>query len=83
MTLVYFSWIRETIGKSEEEIILPLDVTTVSGLIAHLKSLGEEYQAALAKPELLKIAIDQEYAGPDNSIASASEIAIFPPVTGG
>ena len=45
MKLVYFSWIRERIGKPEEEVVLPESVRDVSSLLKWLKSRGEEYEA--------------------------------------
>ncbi len=48
--LVYFAWVRERIGKAEEDIVLPETVRTVSDLLTHLTSLGEEYEAALQFP---------------------------------
>ena len=44
--LVYFAWVRERIGKGEEEIDLPASVVTVGDLLNHLKTLGEEYEIA-------------------------------------
>mgnify|MGYP002132078625 CR=1 FL=1 len=39
--LVYFAWVRERIGKGEEEIDLPAAVKTGGDLLRHLKTLGE------------------------------------------
>ena len=54
--LIYFAWIREKIGKAEEEITLPASVTTVGDLLLHLKTLGEEYEAALEHDRVIAIA---------------------------
>ena len=32
--LVYFAWVRERIGKQEEDVSLPADVVTVEDLMA-------------------------------------------------
>jgi len=81
--LVYFAWVRERIGKNEEEIELPQDVETVRDLLAHLKTLGEDYEAALAHPNAIRVAINQEHADHGEMIGNAREIALFPPMTGG
>ncbi|MBN9028256.1 MAG: molybdopterin converting factor subunit 1 [Rhizobiales bacterium] len=81
--LVYFAWVRERIGKAEEDIVLPASVRTVSDLLTHLTSLGEEYEAALQFPEVIRVAIDQEHVEHDEPIAGAREIGLFPPMTGG
>ena len=39
VNLVYFSWVRERIGKGEETLELPADVITIADLLAHLKTL--------------------------------------------
>jgi molybdopterin synthase sulfur carrier subunit len=74
---------RQIIGKSEEDIVLPADVTTVGGLIDFLKERDDAYVSAFADPRIVRAAIDQAHAPLDASIAGAREIAFFPPVTGG
>ncbi|KXF77743.1 molybdopterin synthase sulfur carrier subunit [Paramesorhizobium deserti] len=81
--LVYFAWVRERIGKPEEEIELPADIRTVGELLDHLKTRGEEYEAALEYPDVIRVAIDQEHVDHGEKIAGAREIALFPPMTGG
>ncbi|SCB15133.1 molybdopterin synthase sulfur carrier subunit [Rhizobium hainanense] len=81
--LVYFAWVRERIGKAEEEISLPAEVVTVGDLLSHLKGLGEEYEAALQFPNAIRVAINMEHAEHDEPIAGAREIGLFPPMTGG
>lgn len=81
--LVYFAWVRERIGKGEEELDLPAGVETAGDLIRHLKTLGEEYEIALAHEDVIRIAVDQEYIEHGERISGAREIAIFPPMTGG
>lgn len=81
--IVYFAWVRERIGKDHEEIVLPASVITVSDLLAHLKTLGDEYQHALEFDRVIRVALDQEHADHDEKIGGAREIGIFPPMTGG
>lgn len=83
MKLIYFAWVRERIGKREEEIELPPDVTDVRGLLAWLKTRGEEYENALQYPEVIRVAIDHEHVDHRQKLAGACEIALFPPMTGG
>ncbi|WP_026619220.1 sulfur-carrier protein [Ensifer sp. WSM1721] len=83
VNLVYFSWVRERIGKGEEMLELPADVVTVADLIAHLKTRGEEYKAAFEHQNVIRAAINQEHVDHGEPIAGAREIALFPPMTGG
>ena len=83
MKAVYFAWVRERIGKPEEEIAPPETVTTVAELVQWLSSQGEEYAYAFENPEIVRAAIDQTHVKPAAPIAGAREIAFFPPMTGG
>jgi len=83
MRLMYFAWVRERIGKSEEELDPPPGVATVSDLIAWLSGRGEGYAHAFEKPSTVRAALDKVHARPDTPIAGAKEVAFFPPMTGG
>ncbi|MDQ0454121.1 molybdopterin converting factor subunit 1 [Rhizobium paknamense] len=81
--LVYFAWVRERIGKDEEELDLPDTVKTGTDLIAHLTGLGENYAEAFQFPKAIRIAINQEHVDHHEPISDAREIGLFPPMTGG
>jgi molybdopterin synthase sulfur carrier subunit len=83
MKLVYFAWVRERIGKAEEEVVPPASVTTVADLMRWLGSRGEEYAHAFENPKVIRAAIDKSHVRPETAIAGANEIAFFPPMTGG
>jgi molybdopterin synthase sulfur carrier subunit len=83
MKLIYFAWVRERIGKAEEVVDLPAGLETVSDLLGWLRDRGEEYENALQHPEVIRVAINQEHVAHGEKIAGASEIALFPPMTGG
>jgi molybdopterin synthase sulfur carrier subunit len=83
MKAVYFAWVRERIGKSDEDIAPPDSVTNVGELIQWLVGHGEEYSYAFENPEIIRAAIDQEHVKHSASITGAREVAFFPPMTGG
>ncbi len=83
MRILYFAWVRERVGRGEEEIALPEGVTTVAGLIDHLAGRDEGYAYAFAERDTIRAAIDQELVEHDAPLAGAREIAFFPPMTGG
>lgn len=83
MKAVYFAWLRERVGKAEEELDPPSTVTTVADLIAWLSRQGEGYAYAFEKPSTVRAALDRVHARHDAIIAGAKEIAFFPPMTGG
>jgi molybdopterin synthase sulfur carrier subunit len=83
LKLRYFAWVRERVGKPEEDIEVPSGVATVAELMVWLSSRGEEYAHAFANPTVIRAAIDRTHVRPDTAIRNASEIAFFPPMTGG
>ena len=83
MVIKYFSWIKEHIGKSEEQIILPSNINNINQLINYLNEIDEKYKLLYEKKELIKIAVNKTYSSFDTKIRDSDEIAFFPPVTGG
>ncbi|HVV41830.1 MAG TPA: molybdopterin converting factor subunit 1 [Nitrobacter sp.] len=83
MKVLYFAWVRERVGKTEETVEPPSTVATVSDLIAWLSQRGEEYAHAFDRPSVIRAAIDRMHVKQDTAIAGAREIAFFPPMTGG
>jgi molybdopterin synthase sulfur carrier subunit len=83
MKLRYFAWVRERVGKAEEDVEVPGGVVTVGDLMTWLASRGEEYANAFVNPKVIRAAIDKTHVKPQTPIANASEIAFFPPMTGG
>lgn len=83
MKILYFAWVRERVGKAEENLDPPSNVRTVSDLMTWLVARGEEYANAFATPRVIRAAIDHAHVKPDASIAGAREVAFFPPMTGG
>lgn len=81
--LRYFAWVRERIGKPEEDVDIPADVRTVSDLMTWLAERGEEYAHAFENPRVIRAAIDRTHVQPGSAIKTATEIAFFPPMTGG
>jgi molybdopterin synthase sulfur carrier subunit len=83
LKLRYFAWVRERIGKPEEEIELPAAIATVADLMRWLAMRGEEYAHAFENPKVIRAAIDRAHVKADTAISGAREIAFFPPMTGG
>jgi molybdopterin synthase sulfur carrier subunit len=81
--LLYFAWVRERIGKADEEVSPPASVVTVADLMQWLASRGEEYAYAFENAKVIRAAIDRNHVQPATRIAGAREIAFFPPMTGG
>jgi sulfur-carrier protein len=80
---LYFAWVRERVGRAEEELDPPSTVTTVGDLVAWLSERGEDYARAFEKPSAVRVALDRIHARSDARITGAKEVAFFPPMTGG
>ena len=83
MKLLYFAWVRQKIGKSQESLPLPAGVSTLRQLAEHLRARGGGYADAFADLERLRAAANQIHARFDTPVVDGDEIAFFPPVTGG
>ena len=83
MKLVYFARVREAVGVDGETRELPAEVQTVADCVIWLAAQGENYAAAFSELLRLRFALDQQMVGQETLLEGASELAIFPPVTGG
>jgi molybdopterin synthase sulfur carrier subunit len=81
--LRYFAWVRERVGKAEEEIDPPAAIATVAELMTWLSQRGEGYGYAFENPKVIRAAIDKSHVRADARITGAGEIAFFPPMTCG
>ena len=83
MKASYFAWVRERIGKTDEEIDPPVEVTTVGDLMAWLSRKDEGYAHAFENPATIRAALDHLHVRHDAALKGAREVAFFPPMTGG
>lgn len=83
MKILYFAWLRQRVGAGEETVDLPEGVRDVAGLIDWLRTRGPSYEEALRDTSAIRVAVNQEFASLDATIAAGDEIALFPPMTGG
>jgi molybdopterin synthase sulfur carrier subunit len=81
--LLYFAWLRARIGHAEEDLAVPDEVRDVAGLLQWLQGRGGAHAEALRDLSVIRVAVNQEYVGPDHPIRDGDEVALFPPVTGG
>ena len=83
MKVLYFAWLKDRTGTGEEDVAPPAGVTTVGSLMDWLKTRSDGHAAAFENPDLVRAAVNQDFAEPGDAVASGDEVAFFPPVTGG
>jgi len=83
MNVLYFAWVRQKIGHSEDVIEHNPSLRTVGDLAAFLCAQGGGYAEAFADMSRLRAAVNQVHASLDTVLAAGDEVAFFPPVTGG
>ena len=81
LRVLYFAWLRERIGLGREEV--ETGAPTVAALVEELRAREERYAAAFADMGAVRCAVDQVLAPLDASLEGATEVAFFPPMTGG
>jgi len=83
LSVLYFARLRDAVGRSREDIEIPVGVTTVGALRSWLVQRGSPCNAAFAEVRPIRAAIDQAMAGDATRLRDGAEVAFFPPVTGG
>ena len=83
MKILYFSWIKDGIGKSQEDIILEEGIKTIADLINYLAASNEDYKKVFSDLSSIKFSKNMNLVSIDENITNEDEVAFFPPMTGG
>lgn len=81
--LRFFASVREALKVTQESVTVPAEVKTVGDVRAFLRARGGVWAEVLADGRPLRMAYNQEMTTADTPIEDGSEVAFFPPVTGG
>ncbi len=81
ITVRYFASVREALGTDRETV--ETEAATLGALRDELIARGEPYSGALARGKAVRMALDQVMSAESAGLAEGSEVAFFPPVTGG
>lgn len=83
LTIQYFASIREALDRDQEQLELPVSVSTVEQLISHLLQLNPHFESVFNDNAKILIAVNQTVADKNCRLADNDEVAFFPPMTGG
>ncbi len=81
ITVRYFASVREAVGQGAEQ--LQTSAASLAALRDELIARGPVYAGALARGRAVRMALDQVMVDESAMLAEGSEVAFFPPVTGG
>jgi molybdopterin converting factor subunit 1 len=80
VTLLFFAAVRELVGQDEVKVQLPADVCTVQQLAAWLEVRFPELAGRMKS---VRLARNEAFADPAESLEADDVIALIPPVAGG
>ena len=83
MKILYFSWIKDGVGKNQEEITLDENIKTISDIIDFLIKIDQSYEKVLSDISSIRFFKNMNVVNIDEKISNNDEIAFFPPMTGG
>ena len=77
----YFASVREALGTGAESI--DTSAPNLGALRDELIARGEPHASVLARGRAVRMALDQVMSNEQAALRDGSEVAFFPPVTGG
>jgi molybdopterin synthase sulfur carrier subunit len=77
----YFASVREALGRSSE--MVETSAGDLAALRDELAARGGGYAQSLARGKAVRVALDQVMSEESALLSEGSEVAFFPPVTGG
>ena len=83
MKIIYFSWLKETLGTSEENVMPPASIKNIDNLIKWLSAKSIKHRKVFLKSKNIRCAINRQIVNKSSKIRNKDEIAFFPPFTGG
>ena len=83
MKIIYFSWLKETLGTSEENVSPPASIKNIDNLIKWLSEKSAKHKKVFLKTKNIRCAINHKIVNKSSKIRYKDEIAFFPPFTGG
>ena len=78
--VLYFAALRELVGRAEQTLELPASVARVGTLASHLERAVPALSGRMGS---VRLARNERFSTPDETLADGDVIALIPPVSGG
>ena len=82
MKILYFAWLKDKTGISEE-VIKNNHIKDVGSLLKFLSKRYPKLKKYIKEKNIIRIAVNMKYVTKNIKLNKKDEIAIFPPVSGG
>jgi molybdopterin synthase sulfur carrier subunit len=83
MKVRYFAWLRERLGRDEDDLGAVGAGQTIESVVDRLIARDEVLAAAMEKRAIFKFALDAKVVPATTPVGEAKLLAILPPMTGG
>lgn len=83
LKVMYFAWLREKVGRAQDNVSGVLSGSTVFDLMHRLSALSPRHAEAFLDISGIRVAVNQEHVSVYTPLSENDEVAFFPPVTGG
>jgi len=83
MKLKYFAWLRDSMGRESEDIVLPNEIRNVGMLLDWLPTQGKRFERAFEYIDVVLVSVNRQHAERDHPVRDEDEVILAPPIAGG
>lgn len=73
--ILYFAYLVDKLGRTQEDLALPDSAREVLGLLAHLRMRGGVWEKALTEDKV-QVLVNKQFSTPETTISDTDVIAI-------
>lgn len=81
--IVYFARLRDSFDSPGEDLELPDSIRKISELKSYLATRGGKWSEEFNGSKTIRSSINFDLTSDDSDLIDRSEVAFFPPITGG
>ena len=83
MKLKYFAWLRDSMGRDSDDIVLPREIRNVGMLLDWLPTQGKRFETAFEYIDVVLVSVNRQHADRDHPVQDGDEVMLAPPIAGG